>query len=149
MTHALPFGTFLLRLVVATGLGIVIGYERELRHRPAGLHTTGLVAAGAAVFAGIQPALGGAADRVVANIVTGVGFLAGGVILREGANISGLNTAATIWSTAAVGALAGTGLFREAFSATVAILAINLLAEPVVNALNASREKMKSKRSPE
>jgi putative Mg2+ transporter-C (MgtC) family protein len=132
MEHGLAYGVFLTRLIVGAGLGLLIGFERQWRGRPAGAHTTGLVATAAAAFAALGPALTGESEgRIVANIVTGVGFLAGGVILREGPNVTGLNTAATIWSTAAVGALSGVGLFREALSLTGAILAINLLAERV------------------
>lgn len=127
--HALVFGGFFTRLLIGAALGLAIGFEREWRHRPAGAHTTGLVAAAAAAFAAIEPALGGAAERIIANIVTGVGFLAGGVILREGGQVSGLNTAATIWATAAVGALAGVGLYLEALAAAFAVLMINVLAE--------------------
>ncbi|MBV8638136.1 MAG: MgtC/SapB family protein [Candidatus Eremiobacteraeota bacterium] len=136
--HGLVFGGFLARLAFSAMLGLIIGYERQWRGRPAGAHTTGLVAAGAAIFAAIGPVLEGAtAERIIANIVTGVGFLAGGVILRDGVNVTGLNTAATIWSTAAVGALTGVGLYREAFAGTIAILAVNLLAEPIAAMISA------------
>jgi putative Mg2+ transporter-C (MgtC) family protein len=136
--HVLAQGEFLTRLAVGAFLGLLIGFERQWRGRPAGLHTTGLVAAGAAIFSAIQPALGtGTSDRVIANIVTGIGFLAGGVILREGSNISGLNTAGTIWATAAVGVLAGIGLFREATGAAIVVIAINVLMNPIENAVNA------------
>jgi putative Mg2+ transporter-C (MgtC) family protein len=145
--HTLVFGVFLARLFVGAVLGVLIGYERQWRGRPAGAHTTGLVAAAAAAFAAIGPALTGeSADRIVANIVTGVGFLAGGVILREGPNVTGLNTAATIWSTAAVGALSGVGLYREAVAATVAILTINLSAEPISNIITSQIEARKNRR---
>lgn len=145
--HTLVFGAFLARLFVGAGLGIVIGYERQWRGRPAGAHTTGLVAGAAAAFAAIGPALTGAsADRIIANIVTGVGFLAGGVILREGPNVTGLNTAATIWSTAAVGALTGVGLYREAVAATAAILAINLSAERISNFISGQIESRRNRR---
>ena len=126
--HELPLADFLARLLVAGFIGMLIGLERQLSGRPAGLHTTGLVAAGAALFATIEPAAAGSNSyRIIANIVTGVGFLAGGVILREGGSVSGLNTAATIWATAAVGVLAGLALFREAAIGALAIIGINLL----------------------
>ena len=148
MPHPVPDVQILTRLTVGALLGLLVGYEREWRGRPAGLHTCGLVATGAAAFAAIAPALGsGTGDRVIANIVTGVGFLAGGVILREGMNVSGLNTAATIWATAAVGAFAGVGLFREAAAVAVAILAINILMDPLSAALNARIERAKARRS--
>ena len=119
---------FLARLAVASLIGMLIGLERQLSGRPAGLHTTGLVAAGAALFATIEPAATGSSSyRIISNIVTGVGFLAGGVILRQGDSVSGLNTAATIWATAAVGVLAGLALFREAAIGALAIIGLNLL----------------------
>jgi len=126
-----------MRLAVGAALGLLIGFERQWRGRPIGIHTVGLVAAGAATFAAIEPSLEGGATtaRVIANIVTGIGFLAGGVILREGGTVSGLNTAATIWSTAAVGALCGVGLFREASAATFAILIINWFLDPLSRAI--------------
>ena len=136
-----------MRLIVGAVLGVIIGYERQWRERPAGAHTTGLVAAAAAAFAATGPALTGESEgRIIANIVTGVGFLAGGVILREGPNVTGLNTAATIWSTAAVGALSGVGLFREALSATGAILLINLSAEPIANYISSKVEVIRNRR---
>ena len=145
--HKLAFGTFLIRLFIGAGLGLIIGLERQWRGRPAGAHTTGLVAAGAATFAAISPAIGGGGDdRIVANIVTGVGFLAGGVILREGASVTGLNTAATLWATAAVGALAGLGLFREAGAAAFAVLFINFSADSIVRVLSTWYQRIKDRR---
>jgi putative Mg2+ transporter-C (MgtC) family protein len=139
--HELPLTQFLARLLIGMFLGLLIGYERQWKQRPAGLHTTALVATGAALYASIEPAFsGGGGDRVLANIVTGVGFLAGGVILREGGTVSGLNTAATIWSTAAVGALAGLALFREAAVAALAIVAMNLVMEPIARRIDRREE---------
>ncbi len=106
---------FVVRLAVAAAFGAIIGFERQWRQRSAGLHTTSLVAIGAALFALLDTMLAaGDTTRIVAGVVTGVGFIAGGVIFRSGANVTGLNTAATIWTTAAVGALAGFGLWAEA-----------------------------------
>lgn len=139
--HELSMLDFFTRLLAGMALGLLIGYERQRKQRPVGLHTTGLVATGAALYASIQPAFGGGgADRVIANIVTGVGFLAGGVIIREGGTVSGLNTAATIWSTAAVGALAGLALYREAALAAVAILLMNVLIEPIARRIDQRTE---------
>ncbi len=133
--HALPLVVFLSRVIIGAVIGLVIGIERALKGRPAGVHTAGLVAMGAAIFTAIQPAAGATSDRVIANIVTGIGFLAGGVILREGASVSGLNTAATLWATAAVGALCGLGLFREAIIAGLAVVLINVLMDRLVAAI--------------
>jgi putative Mg2+ transporter-C (MgtC) family protein len=127
-------GFFLERLAIATALGLSIGLERQWRHRTAGLHTSALVAVGAALFTEI-PELLGSSDvmRVVAQVVTGVGFLAGGVILREGFNVRGLITAATLWATAAVGALAGAGLELQALAGAGVIVTVNLLGVPFAN----------------
>ncbi|MGZ3497195.1 MAG: MgtC/SapB family protein [Vulcanimicrobiaceae bacterium] len=134
VTHHLPELTIALRLLVGALLGVLIGLEREWRLRSAGLHTNALVATGATLFALISPALMSEPDsRMLAGIITGVGFLAGGVILRNGVNVTGLNTAATIWATAAIGALAGSGLLREAALGTVVVIALNLLLQPIVD----------------
>jgi len=125
---------FLERLAIATALGLAIGLERQWRQRAAGLHTSTLVAVGAALFTAI-PELLGSSDvmRVVAQVVTGVGFLAGGVILREGFSVRGLITAATLWATAAVGALAGAGLELQALAGASVILIVNLFGVPLSN----------------
>jgi putative Mg2+ transporter-C (MgtC) family protein len=80
----------------------------------------------------------GATDttRIVAGIVTGVGFIAGGAILRSGLTVTGLNTAATMWATAAVGALAGFGFWHQAGAAAIAIIAMNLLMQPLSDAID-------------
>ena len=129
---------FLTRLGVAALLGIAIGFERQWRQRAAGLHTSSLVSVGAALFALLDGIINaGDATRIVAGVVTGVGFIAGGVILRSGLNVTGLNTAATMWATAAVGALAGFGLWPQATAGAVAIILLNLLLTPLADAINA------------
>ncbi|HEY3675078.1 MAG TPA: MgtC/SapB family protein [Candidatus Tumulicola sp.] len=131
-------GAFLTRLGVAALLGIAIGFERQWRQRAAGLHTSTLVSIGSALFALLDQTLGsGDTTRIVAGVVTGVGFIAGGVILRSGGGVSGLNTAATIWATAAVGALAGFGFWGEAAAGAVGIIVLNLLLQPLANAIDA------------
>jgi putative Mg2+ transporter-C (MgtC) family protein len=128
---------FLARLAVAAVLGIAIGFERQWRHRATGLHTSSLVSVGAALFALLDVAIGaGDTTRIVAGVVTGVGFIAGGVILRTGLNVTGLNTAATIWATAAVGALSGFGFFPQAAAGAVTIVLLNLLLQPLADAIN-------------
>jgi putative Mg2+ transporter-C (MgtC) family protein len=125
-------------LFTAFVLGSAIGLERQMRQRTAGLRTNTLVAVGAAVFVDMANRLGGhdAAVHVVAYVVSGIGFLGAGAIMKEGANISGLNTAATLWGSAAVGACAGADLVGEAFVAAVFVLASNTLLRPVVNRIN-------------
>jgi putative Mg2+ transporter-C (MgtC) family protein len=125
---------FALRVFIAGVLGAAIGFERQWRQRGAGMHTSSLVAIGAALFALLGVVGSDSQARVVANIVTGVGFLAGGVILRQGASISGLNTAGTIWATAAVGALAGLGESAHAAMGAIAILAFNFSLQFLVEA---------------
>jgi len=129
---------FLARLGVGVGCGILIGAERQWRQRMAGLRTNALVAAGACLFVLLQEATAGAgsADRITAQIVSGVGFLGAGVIMRDGLNVRGINTAATLWCAAAAGALAGSGLlFYAACGAGVAVL-VNLALRPVARAID-------------
>lgn len=134
---------FVSRLGVAAILGIAIGFERQWRQRATGLHTSSLVAIGATLFALLDVTIAaGDTTRIVAGVVTGVGFIAGGVIVRSGINVTGLNTAATIWATAAVGALAGFGYRTEATAGAVLIILLNLLLQPLADAINA-RTQMK------
>jgi putative Mg2+ transporter-C (MgtC) family protein len=125
-------------LSAAFVLGGLIGFERQVRQRTAGLRTNTLVAVGAAVFVDMANRLGGheGAVHVVAYVVSGIGFLGAGAIMKEGANISGLNTAATLWGSAAVGACAGADLIGEALIAALFVLASNTLLRPVVNRIN-------------
>jgi len=139
IVHVLTFNETLLRLFAGAVLGVFIGLEREWRSRTAGVHTSGLVAAGGALFCVAAPALGETAGdpmRALAAVAQGVGFLAGGVILKQGMSVSGLNTAATIWATAAVGALAGVGLIREAVLGAAVIVGINLIFNPIGDAIS-------------
>jgi putative Mg2+ transporter-C (MgtC) family protein len=129
---------FLLRLGVAALCGVAIGFERQWRQRSTGLHTSTLVAIGSALFALLDQIIGaGDTTRIVAGVVTGVGFIAGGVILRQGLTVTGLNTAATIWATAAVGAIAGFGLWPQAAAGAVAIIGFNLCLQPLAEFVNA------------
>ncbi len=128
----------LLAFAEAFALGTAIGLERQLRQRAAGLRTTVLVAVGAAAFADLGHHLLGAqgATQLIAYIISGIGFLGAGVIMKDGGNISGLNTAATLWCSAAVGAFAGAALHAEAALLTVFVLAANTLLRPLVNWVN-------------
>jgi putative Mg2+ transporter-C (MgtC) family protein len=120
----------LLRLGAGIGLGTIIGLERQYRARMAGLRTNALVAVGATLFVLLSAYgfRGATADptRVAAQIVSGIGFLGAGVILRDGLNVRGLNTAATLWCSAAVGALAGAGMFTAASAGTVLVVVVNV-----------------------
>lgn len=128
----------LIGLSTAFVLGGLIGFERQVRQRTAGLRTNTLVAIGAAVFVDMANRLTGhdGAVHVAAYVVSGIGFLGAGAIMKEGANITGLNTAATLWGSAAVGACAGAGLIDEAVLAALFVLASNTLLRPVVNRIN-------------
>ena len=125
-------------LVSAVVLGGLIGAERQYRQRGGGLRTHVLVAVGAATFVDIGQHLNGnpGATQVIAYVVSGVGFLGAGVIMKQGSNVWGLNTAATLWCSAAVGACAGADLAAEAVALTGLVLAGNTLLRPVVNAIN-------------
>ncbi|CAH1654640.1 MgtC/SapB family protein [Chelatococcus asaccharovorans] len=119
-------------------LGTLIGVERQYRQRSAGLRTNVLVAVGAAAFVDLALLIAGTdgAARVISYVVSGVGFLGAGVIMKDGGNVRGLNTAATLWASAAVGACAGADRLAEAGLVTVFILAGNTLLHPLVNAIN-------------
>jgi putative Mg2+ transporter-C (MgtC) family protein len=126
----------MLRLLLAAGLGAAIGVERELRRKPAGLRTNMLIAVGAALFTTISIRLGtagGTPDRIAAQIVTGIGFLGAGAILRSGESVHGMTTAATIWVNAAVGMAAGAGEYTMASVATAITLVVLTALEPVEN----------------
>ncbi len=128
---------FVVRLGIAFLLGAAIGLERQWRQRLAGLRTNTLVASGAASFVMLGVMIPGAnLTQIPAYVVSGVGFLGGGVILREGASVRGLNTAATLWCAAAVGALAGSGFLLQAFVVTVAVLIANILLRPLGYRIN-------------
>ncbi|MCC5813410.1 MAG: MgtC/SapB family protein [Leptospira sp.] len=101
----MPIQEFLFRLGLAFGLGILIGIERQYRQRLAGLRTNTLVSVGSALFIMLSESITGDASPscVAAQIVSGIGFLGAGVIMKEGLNVKGLNTAATLWCSAAVG----------------------------------------------
>jgi putative Mg2+ transporter-C (MgtC) family protein len=125
---------FILRLLVAAGLGALLGLEREFRHKPAGLRTNILIALGSALFTALSirlAVISGTPDRIAAQVVTGVGFLGGGAILRSGRNVHGMTTAATIWVNAAIGMAAGSGAFGMAAAGTGIALAVLLMLPPI------------------
>lgn len=128
----------LISLTTAFVLGGLVGFERQYRQRTAGLRTNVLVAVGAAIFVDMANRLHGhdGAVHVVAYVVSGIGFLGAGVIMREEGNVRGLNTAATLWGSAAIGACAGADLILEAIVGTLFVLAANTLLRPIVNAVN-------------
>src|SRR5690606_37317383 len=119
-------------------LGGIIGFERQWRQRLAGLRTNTLVAVGAATFVIFAGLVEGDASptRVAAQIVSGIGFLGAGIIFKEGFNVRGLNTAATLWCSAAVGVMCGAGFYAHAVSATLFIISVNLLLRPLVSLMD-------------
>jgi putative Mg2+ transporter-C (MgtC) family protein len=127
-----------INISVAFILATLIGAERQWRQRIAGLRTNVLVAVGATAFVTLGMRLNGqaGATQIAAYVVSGIGFLGAGVIMKDGAQVWGLNTAATLWCSAAVGALSGVGLAAEAIVLTIAVLAGNTLLRPLVNAIN-------------
>jgi putative Mg2+ transporter-C (MgtC) family protein len=130
----MPHSELMLRLLLAAGLGAAIGVEREYRRKPAGLRTNILIGLGAALFTIVSIQIGGTGatpDRIAAQVVTGVGFLGGGAILRSGHNVQGMTTAATIWVNAAIGIAAGTGQFAMAAEATAITLVVLAILGPV------------------
>lgn len=130
--QTLTTADFALRLGVGVGCGALIGFERQWRARMAGLRTNALVASGATLFVLYAVATEDSSPtRVASYVVSGIGFLGGGVILREGANVRGLNTAATLWCSAAVGVLAASGHLVFASIATGAVVVIHLLGRPL------------------
>jgi putative Mg2+ transporter-C (MgtC) family protein len=124
----------LLRLLLAAALGAAVGVEREFRQKPAGLRTNMLIALGSALFTMVSIQIaqsGGTPDRVAAQIVTGIGFLGGGAILRSGKSVHGMTTAATIWVNAAVGMAAGAGYRAMAVATTVITLIVLAVLPPI------------------
>jgi putative Mg2+ transporter-C (MgtC) family protein len=126
-----------LNMFTALACGAVIGSERQVRQRMAGLRTNALVALGAAsfvTFSGLFPDEV-SPTRVAAQIVSGIGFLGAGIIFRDGFNIHGLNTAATLWCSAGVGMMAGAGAWDFALLLTAMVVFVNLGLRPLVKGL--------------
>ena len=130
----MPTFDLLVRLMLAAALGAAIGVEREFRRKPAGLRTNILIALGSALFTTVSlhlAASGGTPDRIAAQIVTGIGFLGAGAILRHRESVHGMTTAATIWVNAAIGMAAGAGEYAMATIATLVTLVVLAILLPV------------------
>jgi putative Mg2+ transporter-C (MgtC) family protein len=132
--------TFAIRLLIGFFLAVGIGIERQWLKNRAVLKINVLVTLGSEMFMMLSVMTPGDASptRVAAQIVSGVGFLGGGVILREEGNVIGTNTAATLWCAAAIGALVGSGFLVPAYLSTVAVIGANLLARPLEKAFKQS-----------
>src|SRR6186713_1410383 len=138
MQH-ITLGTFEGRLLLAFVLGACIGFERQWRHKLAGIKTNSLVAGGAALFILLAEKLTGDSSstaRVAAQIVTGIGFLGAGVIMREGFNVTGLNTSATIWCSGAIGSLAGMGYWYESTIGSGFVIIAHIVLRPISDRLD-------------
>src|ERR1700731_2917951 len=130
---------YVIRLAIAFALGIAIGIERQVRQRTAGLRTVTLVTVGACLFVTLGALAGNGAQgmtQIAAYVVSGVGFLGGGVIMREQGSVQGINTAATLWGGAAGGGLCGTGHFGPAVLGTAIVLASNTVLRDLSRYLN-------------
>ncbi len=116
-------------LVIALSLGMMIGIERQMRQRHTGLNTHAVVSLGAAAFTSLATLLPGEIDvRLGGQVVTGIGFLGAGLIMRDGLNVRGLAGAGTVWATGAVGTLAGYGFLVEALETTILVVLVNLMS---------------------
>lgn len=137
----MDYVTFLIRLGVCFILGSLIGLERQWRRRAIGLRTTALVCLGSFLFV-FTSCLAGDVNttRVAAQVVSGIGFLGAGVILRDGTHVRGLNTAATLWCSAAVGTLCAFGFLFEAIVGTVCILLSNIVLRFLSNRISRSQK---------
>ena len=148
----MPLDVFINRLLCALVCGILIGIERLARRRNAGLAVNALVAVGACVYILISEGViytsiqhGGPVNndnlRVLSQVVTGIGFLGAGVIMKDGFTIHGLNSAATIWRSAAVGCLCGYGMWQQAAIAVPVIVAVNWILRNMEQRIDDKRDR--------
>ncbi|MCL1990638.1 MAG: MgtC/SapB family protein [Defluviitaleaceae bacterium] len=122
--------TFVVNLTVAIMAGIIVGLERQWQHKIAGMRTTALVSFGACLFVTLSVFMAGddsSPTRIAAQVVSGIGFLAGGVIIRDGFSVSGINTAAIIWCSAAIGSIIGAGYRLEGIVAACMLMFVNIV----------------------
>ena len=123
-----PWLTDISRIGMATILGYVIGVEREFHGKAVGTRTISLIAIGTSLYVLMSPTIfGGDNSRIIAQVVSGIGFLGAGIIFKDGDTVKGLTTAATVWCAAAIGCLCGYGMYAEAIIGTVAVMIVNLL----------------------
>jgi putative Mg2+ transporter-C (MgtC) family protein len=140
----MPAIDLLVRVGLATLLGVAIGLERQWRSRMAGLQTMALVSMGASLFLILSAySFNLEANRLTlaAQIVSGIGFLGAGVIMKQGLTVTGLNTAATLWATGAVGALAGAWMWREAIAGAIVVVTGNWFLQPLANRIDRRRHR--------
>jgi putative Mg2+ transporter-C (MgtC) family protein len=139
----MPFVSFVMNIAAALLMGMTIGLERQWRQHTAGLRTNTLVALGAALFVSLSILMNdtNSPTRIASYIVSGLGFLGGGVILRDGLTVKGLNTAASLWCSGAVGTLCGAGYAGHALLGTAAVLSVHIGLRPLARWIDA-RTKM-------
>jgi len=132
------FAELLYRLSVAVVLGAIIGLERQWKSRTAGLRTNVLVSIGASSFIifGLNFPNPDSLARIASYVVSGMGFLGAGVIMRDGGNVKGINTAATLWCSAAIGMFTGMGMMLEALVVTFFVFFSNMFLSPIVRYIN-------------
>jgi len=119
--------TFLIQLILSLLLGFVIGLERERHGKMVGTRTLSLIVLGSMVFTTMSPTIfQGDNSRIIAQVVSGIGFIGAGIIFKDGNQIRGLTTAATVWTASAVGCLIGCEMFLEAIYSSITIVIINL-----------------------
>lgn len=124
--------TLLTKVILAMALGYLIGLERELHGKVVGTRTISLIAIGSALYVLMSPSIiDGDNSRIIAQVVSGIGFLGAGIIFKHGDTVKGLTTAATVWCAAAIGCLCGYGMYAEAVIGTIAVMTINLLFKHV------------------
>lgn len=136
---------FSLRIAFALGTGLIIGFERQWNHKSAGLRTNTLVSIGSALYVLISVQLTsehGDVTRIIGQVGSGIGFLGAGIIFKEGLNIYGLTTAATVWCSSAIGCLAAAGFFTESLLATATVLFVNLGLTPIDDWLTRRKNKL-------
>ncbi len=129
---------FLINNMLALLLGAFIGLERQWRQRTAGLRTNALVALGASLFVSLSSLVLQTNDhtRMAAQVITGIGFLGAGLMMKEGLNVRGLNTAATLWCAGAIGTLAGSGFLPHAAGGAVFVIVTHLILRPLSSRIN-------------
>ncbi len=135
---------FTIRLFFALTAGLVIGIERQWHHKSAGLRTNTLVAIGSALYVLLSINItheSGDVTRIIGQVVTGIGFIGAGIIFKEGLNVRGLTTAATVWCSSAVGCLAAAGYYPETLIGTFSIILVNSLLIPLDKWLISRRNK--------
>lgn len=139
----MTYHLFVIKLFAAMALGGMVGIERQWRRQLAGVRTNALVSMGAAAFTLFAASLPNpgvdSVARVAAQVVSGIGFLGAGVIMRDGFTVHGLTTAATLWCSAAVGILCGAGLLDLAVISAIFILIVNLALRPISKAIDAKQ----------